>query len=54
MKQIRYRGKSMKQDVTDQTVWNMLVTKQSEMKWNDETYIFFFINPFLFRNKWND
>ena len=41
MKQIRYRRKSLKQDETDQTIWNMLVTKQSETEWNDETYIFF-------------
>ena len=47
MKQIRYRGKSLKQDETDQTICNMLVTKQSETEWNDETYIFFFfINQF--------
>ena len=45
MKQIRYIGKTLKQDETDQKIWNMLVTKQSETKWNDETYIFFFYKP---------
>ena len=54
MKRIKYSGKSLKQDETDQKIWNMFVTKQSETEWNDETYIFFFINPFLFRNKWNE
>ena len=43
----------------DQKISIMLVTKQGETKWNDETYIifffffFFFYKPFLFRNKWN-
>ena len=54
MKRLKYIGKILKQDVTEQKIWNMLVTKQGEMEWNKETYIFFFINPFLFRNKWND
>ena len=42
MKRIRYSGKSVKQDETDQKIWIMLVKKQSEMEWNDETYISFF------------
>ena len=42
MKQLKYIGKTLKQDETDQKNWNMLVTKQSETKWNDETNIFFF------------
>ena len=55
MKQISYSWKSVKQDETDQKIWNMLVTKQSETEWNNETYfLFFFKNPFLFCNKWND
>ena len=45
MKRIRYIGKTLKQDETDQKIWNMLVTKQNEMEWNDETYIFFFYKP---------
>ena len=28
---------------TDQKIWNMLVTKQSETEWNNESYIFFFL-----------
>ena len=43
MKQIRYIGKTLKQDETEtKKIWNMLITKQGETKWNDETYIFFF------------
>ena len=41
MKRIRYRGKTLKQDETDQKTFSMLIRKQDEMKWNDETYIFF-------------
>ena len=52
-KRLGYIGKTLKQDETDQKTCSKLVTKQGEMKWNDETYIFFFINPFLFRNQWN-
>ena len=51
MKGFRYIGKTLKQDVTDQKTCSKVVTKQGERKLNDETYIFFFINPFLFRNK---
>ena len=42
MKQLRYMYivKTLKQDETDQ-IFNMLVTKQRETKWNDETFIFF-------------
>ena len=43
MKRIRYIGKTLKQDETDQNIWNMLIMKQGEMKWNDETYIIFFL-----------
>ena len=43
MKQIRYSGKSLEQDETDQTIWNMLVKKQSETEWNDETYFLFLL-----------
>ena len=55
---LKYIGKTLKQDVTDQTIWNMLVTKQSETKWNDETYNFFFYNilivSFVTKQKWVD
>ena len=32
MKQIRYIGKTLKQEETDQKLGNMLVTKQNETK----------------------
>ena len=32
MKQIRYIGKTLKQDETDQKPWSILVTKQGETK----------------------
>ena len=32
MKRIRYRGKTLKQDETDQKILNMLVTKQGVTK----------------------
>ena len=50
MKRLRYIGKTLKQDETDQKTCSKLVTKQGETKCNNETNIFFFINPFLFRN----
>ena len=37
MKQIRYIGKTLKQDETIQTPRSVLVTKQGEMKCNNET-----------------
>ena len=52
MKRLRYIGKTLKQDVTDQKTSSKLVTKQGVTKCNNETSsFFFFINPFLFRNK---
>ena len=48
MKRLRYIGKTLKQDVTDQKTWSKLVTKQGEMEWNDETYI---SGQCLLRNK---
>ena len=45
MKRFRYKGKTLKQDVTDQKTCSKLVTKQGERKLNDETYIIFFYKP---------
>ena len=45
MKRLRYIGKTLKQDVTDQKTCSKLVTKQGETEWNDETYMFFFYKP---------
>ena len=45
MKRLRYIGKTLKQDVTDQKTCSKLVTKQGETKCNDETYIFFLYKP---------
>ena len=54
MKRIRYRGKTLKQDETDQKIWNMLV--QNRMKRNEtmKHTSFFFYKPIsvtLFRNE---
>ena len=43
MKQLRYIGKTLKQDETDQKTCSKLVMKQGEPEWNDETYMFFFL-----------
>ena len=43
MKRLRYIGKTLKQDVTVQKTCSKLVTKHGETEWNDETYIFFFL-----------
>ena len=51
MKRLRYIGKTLKQDVTVQKNCSKLVTKQGVTKFNNETSFFFYINPFLFRNK---
>ena len=52
MKRLMYIGKTVKQDETDQKTCSKLIMKQGETICNNETYIFFFfINPFLFRNK---
>ena len=45
MKRLRYRGKTVKQDETDQKSCSKLVMKQGEKKCNTETYIFFFYKP---------
>ena len=47
MKQIRYRGKTLKQDETVQTPRSVLVTKQGETKCNNETDTFL-IQDFFF------
>ena len=68
MKRLRYLGKTLKQDATDQKTCSKLVTHfwmqqtgckrlvQSSLNWvkRNETmkhHLFFYINPFLFRNK---
>ena len=42
MKRLRYIGKTLKQDVTDQKTCSKLVTKQGVTKCNNETSSFFF------------
>ena len=42
MKQLRYIGKTLKQDVTNQKNCSKLVTKQGVTKCNNETSFFFF------------
>ena len=42
MKRLRYIGKTLKQDVTDQKTSSKLVTKQGVTKCNNETSSFFF------------
>ena len=45
MKRLRYIGKTLKQDVTDQKTSSKLVTKQGVTKCNNETSSFFFYKP---------
>ena len=44
MKRLRYIGKTLKQDVTDQKTCSKLVTKQGVTKCNNETSSFFFLS----------
>ena len=43
MKRLRYIGKTLKQDVTDQKTCSKLVMKQGVTKCNNETSFFFFL-----------
>ena len=45
MKQLRYIGKTVKQDETDQKTYSKLIMKLGEMKCNKETYIFLLYKP---------
>ena len=51
MKRLRYIGKTLKQDVTDQKTCSKLVTKLGVTKCNNETSSFFFYQPISFVTK---